>query len=66
VATLPDQARQLRLPSSFRGGSARGAAKDSQSDISKAKALLGYAPIVSFEDGLKQTVEWYRSSMTTA
>jgi nucleoside-diphosphate-sugar epimerase len=43
-----------------------GDVKDSQADIRKAKALLGYAPIVSFEDGLKQTVEWYRSSMTTA
>ena len=43
-----------------------GDVKDSQADISKAKALLGYTPIVSFEDGLKQTVEWYRSSMTTA
>jgi nucleoside-diphosphate-sugar epimerase len=43
-----------------------GDVKDSQADISKAKALLGYAPSVSFEEGLKQTVEWYRSSMTTA
>jgi nucleoside-diphosphate-sugar epimerase len=43
-----------------------GDVKDSQADISKAKALLGYTPIVSFEDGLKQTVEWYRASMTTA
>jgi UDP-glucose 4-epimerase len=40
--------------------------KDSQADISKARELLGYAPIVTFEDGLKQTVEWYRMSMTTA
>lgn len=43
-----------------------GDVKDSQADISKAAALLGYRPIVSFEDGLKQTVAWYRSSMTTA
>ena len=43
-----------------------GDVKDSQADISKAKALLGYTPLVSFEDGLKNTVEWYRSSMTTA
>jgi nucleoside-diphosphate-sugar epimerase len=40
--------------------------KDSQADISKANALLGYAPVVSFEDGLEETVKWYRQSMTTA
>jgi nucleoside-diphosphate-sugar epimerase len=43
-----------------------GDVKDSQADISKAKALLGYAPSVTFEDGLEQTVAWYRTSMTTA
>src|SRR4051812_31085041 len=43
-----------------------GDVKDSQADIAKANALLGYTPIMSFEDGLKQTVEWYRDSMTTA
>ena len=43
-----------------------GDVKDSQADITKARELLGYTPIVSFEDGLKHTVEWYRSSMTTA
>lgn len=30
-------------------------------DISKAKALLGWAPVVSAEDGLKKTIEYYRS-----
>jgi len=43
-----------------------GDVKDSQADISKAKALLGYQPIVTFEDGLNQTVAWYRASMTAA
>ena len=43
-----------------------GDVKDSQADITKARQLLGYSPTVSFEDGLEQTVEWYRSSMTTA
>jgi nucleoside-diphosphate-sugar epimerase len=43
-----------------------GDVKDSQADIGKARALLGYAPIVSFEDGLEQTVDWYRGSMTAA
>jgi UDP-N-acetylglucosamine 4-epimerase len=39
-----------------------GDVKDSQADISKARRILGYQPIVSFEDGLERTVAWYRSS----
>jgi nucleoside-diphosphate-sugar epimerase len=35
-----------------------GDVRDSQADISKAKALLDYTPRVSFEDGLRQTLEW--------
>jgi nucleoside-diphosphate-sugar epimerase len=38
-----------------------GDVKDSQADISKAQSLLGYQPTVSSEDGLKRTLEWYRS-----
>jgi UDP-N-acetylglucosamine/UDP-N-acetyl-alpha-D-glucosaminouronate 4-epimerase len=37
-----------------------GDVRDSQADISKAKRLLGYEPTVSFEEGLRRTVEWYR------
>ena len=40
-----------------------GDVKDSQADISKAKALLGYTPIVPFEEGLDKTVAWYRASV---
>jgi nucleoside-diphosphate-sugar epimerase len=40
--------------------------KDSQADITKAKALLGYTPLVTFEEGLANTVAWYRASMTAA
>ena len=39
-----------------------GDVRDSQADIFKARNLLGFDPVVSFEDGLKKTVEWYRST----
>ena len=38
-----------------------GDVRDSQADITSAKKLLGYAPIVSLEEGLKKTLEWFRS-----
>jgi nucleoside-diphosphate-sugar epimerase len=38
-----------------------GDVRDSQADISKAKDLLGYTPIVSLEDGLRHTLAWCRS-----
>jgi nucleoside-diphosphate-sugar epimerase len=39
-----------------------GDVRDSQADISKARALLGYEPRVALEDGLANTLEWCRSS----
>ena len=38
-----------------------GDVRDSLADISKAKAILGYEPTVGLEEGLRQTVEWYRT-----
>lgn len=38
-----------------------GDVRDSQADISKAELLLGYRPGISFEDGLRRTVNWARS-----
>jgi nucleoside-diphosphate-sugar epimerase len=38
-----------------------GDVRDSQADISKARALLGYEPIVGFEEGLRQTLDWFRA-----
>jgi len=37
-----------------------GDVRDSQADISAAREALGYVPIVSFEEGLKRTVDWYK------
>lgn len=31
----------------------------SRADITKAKTLLGYAPVVDFNEGLRRTVEWF-------
>ena len=44
----------------------RGDVRDSQADITKARELLGYEPIVAFEEGLSKTVDWYRSRETAA
>ena len=38
-----------------------GDVRDSQADISKARALLGYEPVASFEEGLRRTLEWCRA-----
>ena len=43
-----------------------GDVRDSQADISKAQRLLGYEPIVGLEEGLRQTVDWFRSGITAA
>ena len=48
--------------------SRQGDVRDSQADIRKAHDLLGYSPIVSFEEGLERTINWYRAAgaVTTA
>ncbi|MDR3793555.1 MAG: SDR family oxidoreductase [Terracidiphilus sp.] len=40
--------------------------KDSLADIGRAKALLGYEPTVDFAEGLRRTVEWYKSGVAGA
>jgi UDP-glucose 4-epimerase len=42
-----------------------GDVRDSQADISKAKRLLGYEPLVGLEEGLRKTLEWCRSESTS-
>jgi len=36
--------------------------RHSHADITKARAVLGYEPETSFEEGLAETVEWYKSA----
>jgi nucleoside-diphosphate-sugar epimerase len=43
-----------------------GDVRDSQADITVAKDLLGYQPTVSFEEGLKRTVAWYRTGSSSS
>ncbi|MCB9662869.1 MAG: NAD-dependent epimerase/dehydratase family protein [Alphaproteobacteria bacterium] len=33
----------------------------SQADLDRARALLGFAPSVSFQEGIRRTVAWYRA-----
>jgi nucleoside-diphosphate-sugar epimerase len=47
------------------GAPRQGDVRDSQADISRAQQVLGYAPLVPFEEGLARTVAWYREARTT-
>jgi nucleoside-diphosphate-sugar epimerase len=43
-----------------------GDVRDSQADITKARTLLGYQPLVSLEEGLRRTLEWCRAERQQA
>src|ERR1700686_5600800 len=65
--TLNETFKFLQTLTSYSGSPIYGAErsgdiKHSLADISAAEEHLGYKPKASFEDGLRQTVEWYRSS----
>ena len=40
--------------------------RDSQADISQARELLQYEPLVDFEEGLRRTLDWYREAQAKA
>jgi nucleoside-diphosphate-sugar epimerase len=40
----------------------KGDVKHSLANISQAKKLIGFKPVVSFKEGLKKAIEWYRSA----
>jgi UDP-glucose 4-epimerase len=47
----------------FHDESRTGDIKHSRASIDKARRLLGYDPIISFDEGLARTVEWYRAQV---
>ena len=47
-------------------GDRAGDVRDSQADVTRAHEILGYQPLVSFEEGLRRTVDWYRTLKATA
>jgi nucleoside-diphosphate-sugar epimerase len=65
--TLNETFAILRELTGFKGEAAyaparAGDIRDSLADIRRAEELLGYRPQVDFREGLRRTVEWYRSS----
>ena len=40
-----------------------GDVKHSQADLTKARRVIGYQPIVDFKAGLRATVDWYRQTL---
>jgi len=45
--------------------SRKGDVKHSLADITQAKKLIGFKPVVLFEEGLANTIEWYRDNLMT-
>jgi len=43
-----------------------GDVRDSQADIEKARARLGYAPTVALDEGLSRTLAWFRAASAAA
>jgi nucleoside-diphosphate-sugar epimerase len=65
--TLNETFRILRDLTSYMGEPAHGEPRsgdirDSLADIHLARELLGYSPIVDFREGLRRTVEWYKTA----
>ncbi len=66
--TLNETFGLLQDLTGFRGqsqyaGERAGDIKHSLADITAVRKALGYEPLVSFEEGLRRTVAWYREEM---
>jgi nucleoside-diphosphate-sugar epimerase len=65
--TLNETFRILRDLTGYKGEAAYGPSRagdihDSLADVRLAGELLGYTPTVDFREGLRRTVEWYRTN----
>lgn len=40
-----------------------GDVRDSLADISRAKKVIGYEPVISFKDGLAKAIDWYSKNL---
>jgi nucleoside-diphosphate-sugar epimerase len=61
---LETLARQMGVTADAEFGEPRaGEVRDSLADIGKARRVLGYEPVVPFEEGLRRTITWYTSQM---
>jgi nucleoside-diphosphate-sugar epimerase len=47
-----------------RGPARSGDIRHSQADIGRARRLLGYRPKVDLREGLRETLDWYRESLS--
>lgn len=54
----------VSIPANY-GPERPGDVRDSQADTTAAVRELGHAPAVSFEDGLRKTLEWYRAASSS-
>jgi UDP-glucose 4-epimerase len=61
VVKLMEQITGRKIPVHYEPPRA-GDIRDSQADISLARKVLGYSPLVTFEEGLRRTWDWYKSA----
>jgi UDP-glucose 4-epimerase len=60
IIAMVNELTQQNLSARY-GPPRAGDVRHSQADISRAKQILGYRPTVDIREGLRRTLEWYRS-----
>ncbi len=61
VWAVLEKIENVEIPPTY-GPPRRGDVKHSQADLTATRRDLGYEPRVSFEEGLRRTLQWYRQS----